>query len=105
MMNSRTIGYQEKRAKHSTPPIRNAYAERLRRSLGASERGLLMRARPAPARRLAGRERGPAAAWLDQPPLLFARIWFTALVAPFSNCGIFAFGLVSTASMTGSSDL
>src|SRR5271168_4309123 len=61
MMNSRTIGYQENRAKHSTPPIRNPYAERWRRSLGVSERGLLLRAPPAPlapARRLAGRERG-----------------------------------------------
>src|SRR5580658_4668357 len=58
MMISRTIGYQEKRAKHSTPPTRNPYAERLRRSLGLSECGLLLRAPPVPAWRLAGREPG-----------------------------------------------
>src|SRR5579859_6490450 len=54
MMISRTIGYQEKKAKHSTAPIRNPYAERLRLASGASWRAELPRAALPPAALRAG---------------------------------------------------
>jgi hypothetical protein len=37
MMNSRTIGYQEKKEKQSTAPIRNAHAAPLRLAFGSSD--------------------------------------------------------------------
>jgi hypothetical protein len=43
MMTSRTIGYQEKKEKQSTAPIRNAHAPAFRRALGSSACGCLPR--------------------------------------------------------------
>ena len=53
MMTSRTIGYQEKKEKQSTAPIRNAHAPAFRRALGSSALGRRTRAAGAAAARRA----------------------------------------------------
>src|ERR1700752_2021350 len=98
MMISRHIGYQEKNAKHRTAPSRNPGAAVLR---------LIFGPRLAPARLPAGASCAGlrrVATICRYAPLL-ARIWLTWLVAVASSWLMFAFGSVSTASITGSSVL
>ena len=64
MMISRTIGYQEKKAKQSTAPIRNPQAAALRRACGSTA------ARPPPGGGAGRRGRGLRDAGQQRPPSL-----------------------------------